>query len=112
VNNIRVHVERLVLEGLPVSASERPLLQAAMEAELIRLLGNGELAGELRAGAALTEVRAGAVLAVKESSPERLGADIARAVHQGLGHSSRRQSVKGSHRQSAASRQPLPGNRR
>lgn len=47
---ISVHVERLVLEGLPVSVSERPLLQAAIEAELTRLLRNGGLADEFRAG--------------------------------------------------------------
>jgi hypothetical protein len=36
--NISVHIERLVLDGLFVSHGQRPLLQAAVEAELTRLL--------------------------------------------------------------------------
>jgi hypothetical protein len=110
--NISVHVERLVLEGLPVSVSERPLLQVAIEAELTRLLRNGGLADELRAGAALTQVPAGTLRVGTESSPKELGTDIARAVHPGLGHASGRQSVKESRRLSVENRQPLPGNPR
>ena len=83
--NISVHVERLVLEGLSVSVSERPLLQVAIEAELTRLLRHGGLADELQAGAALTQVPAGTVRVATESSPKDLGTDIAHAVHQGLG---------------------------
>ena len=90
---IHLHIERLVLHGLPLSASERPLLQAAMEAELTQLLRNGELSDELRAGATLAQVRAGALRVGKESSPKKLGTDIAHAVHQGLGYSGRRMSA-------------------
>lgn len=106
---IQLNIERLVLDGVPISASERPLLLAAMETELTRLLRNGELSDELRAGAALAQVRAGSVQVSKGSSPKKLGADIAHAVHQGLGYSSRRQSVTVGRRLSAESRTPWPG---
>ena len=105
---ISVHVERLVLEGLPVSVSERPLLQAAIEAELTRLLRNGGLADEFRAGSALTQVPAGAVRVGTESSPTELGTDIAHAVHRGLSHRSRRPSVRVGRRFSVENRRSLP----
>lgn len=105
---INLHIERLVLEELPMSASEGPLLQAAMEAELTQLLRNGELSDQLRAGAALARVRAGAVQVGKGDSPKKLGQNIAHAVHQGLGHSKRRQSVTVGRRLAAESRSSLP----
>ena len=106
---IHLHIERVVLEGVPVSASERPLLRAAMETELTQLLRNGELSDELRAGATLAQVRAGAIQVAKESSPKKLGTDIAHAVHQGLGYSGRRRSVTVGRQLSSKNRSTLPG---
>jgi hypothetical protein len=106
---IHLHIERLVLEGVPVSASERPLLQTAMETELTQLLLHGGLSDELRSGAALSQVRAGVVRVGNEGSPKKLGADIARAVHQGLGHSGRRMSATAGRRLSAENRSSLSG---
>jgi len=106
---INLHIERLVLDGFPISLSERPLLQAAMETELTQLLRNGGLSDELRAGAVLTYLRAGAGRVGRESSPEKLGTDIAHAVHQGLGRSGRRRSGMVSRPSSAENRSSLPG---
>lgn len=106
---IHLHVERLVLDGLPVSASERPLLQAAMEAELTHLLRIGGLSDGLRNGAALAHVRAGTVRVGKESNPKKLGTDIAGAVHQGLGSATRKQFLPMEHRLPAEHRGALPG---
>lgn len=105
---INLHIERLVLDGLPISASERPRLEEAMATELAHLLGNGELSDEFRAGAALANVRAGAMRVGRESSPEKLGTDIAKAVHQGLGDSGTRQSATVGRRRSEK-RSPWPG---
>lgn len=91
--SIHLHIERLVLDGLPISTAERLLLQTAMETELSQLLRANGLSDELRAGAALAQVHVGDVQVGKGSSPKKLGSDIARAVHQGLGPSRRRQSV-------------------
>jgi hypothetical protein len=38
--NLTLHIERLVLDGLPVTSSNGVLLQAAVEAELGRLLAS------------------------------------------------------------------------
>jgi hypothetical protein len=37
--NLSLHIERLVLHGLPLSSADSVLLQAAVEAELALLLG-------------------------------------------------------------------------
>lgn len=88
---INVHIERVVLDQVPVSAGERSLFQATIETELKRLLRIHGLSDELRKGVALAHVRTGAVQIGKEGGPVKLGADVAGAVHQGLAHHSRTQ---------------------
>lgn len=83
---INVHIERLVLDGVPISATERPRFQAALETELTQLLRAGELSDELRAGASLVRMHAGAIQTGHETNPANLGVDVARSVHQVLGH--------------------------
>jgi len=38
--NISLHIERLILEGLPITSNSGPQLQAAVEAELTRLFAS------------------------------------------------------------------------
>jgi len=45
---LSLHIDRLVLDGLPVGGAERGQLQAAMVAELESLLASGALGAELR----------------------------------------------------------------
>ena len=56
--SIHLHIDRLVLEGLPLSPTDGPLLQAALESELTRLMGDG-LSPELAEGAAVPRNRRG-----------------------------------------------------
>jgi hypothetical protein len=80
---IVVHIERLILDG-PVSGGLAiELVQAALEAELARLLCAGGISPELTRGAALNTLRAGAITATPQ--PEALGARIAGALYAGLG---------------------------
>jgi hypothetical protein len=83
---ILVHIERLMLEGLPVTSLQSPLVRQAIERELARLLGTDGLSHELRRGAALPRVRAGALQLAGENPPAKLGVGIARAVHEGIGN--------------------------
>ena len=83
--NTNVHIERLVLDGIDLPYPQRPLLQAAVEAELARLLAAGGVAPGLRAGGALASVPGGAMHLAEGSDPTRLGTQIARAVHGGIG---------------------------
>lgn len=83
--NIRVHIERLVLDGLPVGRHQGPVIQAAVEAELTRLLGADGLAGSLISGGATPSVLAPGIRLAPESSPTQLGQQIGRAVYGGIG---------------------------
>jgi len=82
--NIRVHIERLVLEGLPLTRSQGPLVQAAVEAELARLMTEGGLAQELALGGAVPSVPADGIK-VAGGSPDHIGRQIARSVYGGIG---------------------------
>ena len=83
--NTNVHIERLVLDGIDLPYPQRPLLQAAVEAELARLLAAGGVAPSLRVGGALASVPGGAIHLAEGSDPAHLGTQIARAVHRGIG---------------------------
>jgi hypothetical protein len=85
--NINIHIERLVLDGLPISHSQRPLVQAAVEAELARLLAADGLAPNLQAGSVLPYVPGGSIQLASDGNPKRLGQQIAQAVYGGIGGS-------------------------
>jgi len=90
---INLHIERLVLEGLPVTAGQAPLVQSAVQQELTRLLGFGGIAPQLMTGGAMPYARGGAVRFGGEASSRQLGTQIAQSVHEGL---SPQKSTKGS----------------
>lgn len=79
---IRLHIDRLVLEGLPLGAHEGPLVQAAVEAELARLMAG---AAPPPSGGATARVTAPAISLTPDNSPAHLGQQIARSVHGGIG---------------------------
>jgi len=83
--NIRVHIETLVLDGLPLDRRQGPLVQAAVEAELGRLLAAGGLAPGLIAAGGVPRLTAGPLPPVAHSNPADLGAGIAGAVYGGIG---------------------------
>jgi hypothetical protein len=82
---VNVHIERLVLDGLPITSAQGPRVRHAVERELTRLLGVGGLSGELRAGGAVPSVRAGGFEVARENHPTGIGRQIARAVYGGIG---------------------------
>jgi hypothetical protein len=82
---IEVHIERLVLDGLPVTASEAPRVRAAVESELARLFATGGLNRELAAGGAVPRVDAPEVRLARRERPEAIGQGIARSVHRRIG---------------------------
>ena len=83
---IHLHIERVLLDGLPVTSAQGPLVQQAIEQELARLLETHGLAHELRPGATVPRVRAGSLRLSKENPPASLGQGIAKAVHEGIGN--------------------------
>jgi hypothetical protein len=83
--NVNLHIERLILEGIDLDPAERPLLQAALEAELGRLLTEGGVGTDLAGGGAVPSVRAGGFEMSGERDPVRLGQQIAGSVYGGIG---------------------------
>jgi hypothetical protein len=82
--NIELHIERLVLDGLPVESRQGALIQSAVEAELARLLAGNGLRPELLSGGAVGSLRAGGIQLEQGFSAPHLGEQIAGAVHSGI----------------------------
>ena len=82
--NINVHIEQLILEGLPITHSQRPRLQAAVETELARLLAADGLAPSSVAGGWVSHVPTGSIQLASANDPTHLGQQIAQAVYGGI----------------------------
>ena len=83
--NINVHIERLILDGLPIARHQGSLVQAAVEAELARLLAADGLTPSLLKGGALSHVQTGGIQLAGEGDPGQLGQQIAQAVYGRIG---------------------------
>jgi hypothetical protein len=84
--NIHLHIERLILDGLPIERAQGPHVQAAVEAELSRLLTENGLNATWKAGGAVPGVRASAIQLPSGSSPAEMGIQIAQSVYSGIGN--------------------------
>jgi hypothetical protein len=82
---VRVYIDRLILDGLPVTHHQGSLVQAAVSAELERLLSESGLPASLDAGVALPSVRANGIQLTSENSPTQLGTQIAGSVYSSIG---------------------------
>lgn len=89
--NVSLHIERLVLEGLPVTASQGALVQAAIETELIRLLADSKLR-HLRSGA-VEYSAAPPIQLSQKAEPLSLVQQIAHGVHRSVISSSLKSKV-------------------
>lgn len=78
--NINLHIERLVLEG--VAARQPALLEAALAAEIARLLSVGNVPSLLWHGDAVPSMRTAPITLVTD--PVAMGREIGQAIHAGL----------------------------
>ena len=84
--SINVHIERLILDGLPLERHQAPLVQSAVEAELAQLLAAEGLASGFRSGGHATpRVEAPGIQLASDSNAAHIGQQIARAVYGGIG---------------------------
>jgi hypothetical protein len=79
--NVRLHIERLVIEGIDVP--NRKALQAAVEGELGRLIGEGGLGANGLESERV--VQAPMISVASNPHPANLGRAIAGAVYGGVG---------------------------
>jgi hypothetical protein len=84
--NINLHIERLILDGLPLERSEGSQVQAAVEAELARLLMANGLGQQFQSGGAVPSVRT-PEMQLTDNSSIQIGQQIARSVYGGIGNS-------------------------
>ncbi|MFY9553198.1 MAG: hypothetical protein WAV20_00805 [Blastocatellia bacterium] len=77
---IRLHIERLILDGVRLDQRNRPGLHAAVESELTRLLLAGPLSQDLLAGGAVPSLTGTTVQLMSDVHPAELGSQIARSV--------------------------------
>ena len=83
--DVRLHIERLVLDGLDVTPAQRTTLARALEGELGRLISAGGVSGELVAGLSVPSMQAGASRVGAPFDPVGFGHEIARALYGGIG---------------------------
>jgi len=81
--NVKLHIERLTIDGAGLAPGGKERLLAAVEAELARLIARDGIAREYRAGGAAPALRAGTI-GTPPKNPAQFGIEIARAVHSGL----------------------------
>ncbi len=83
-NDIYLHIDRLILDGIDLPAGQGAAVQAALAGELSRLLTEGGLAGSLAGGGAFDSVPAAGIHLGEPASPAALGRQIARSVYGGI----------------------------
>ena len=76
--SVRLHIERLVLEGVPIGTAEVRHLQAALERELARLLSSAPAAGWT--GGAIGRLDATPVHLASGGSAQTWGCQVARSL--------------------------------
>ncbi len=84
--DIHLHIERLILDGLPIDRAQGAHVRAAVEAELSRLMTAHGLAPDLQTGGAVPSIRADGIQLAPGSSPAQMGRQIAQSVYSGIGN--------------------------
>ena len=83
--NITLHIERLILDGLPISSHDASLVRAAVEAELTRLVTERGIIPSPSTSTTVPHARAGSINLAHDLPPARLGQEIAGAVYKSIG---------------------------
>jgi hypothetical protein len=77
--SIDLHIEELVLHGLPLSGSQGSVMQAAIQTELARLLTEKGL--NHVSASATPHLSAGSIQLPNDNKPANLGQQIAQAIY-------------------------------
>jgi hypothetical protein len=78
---IKLHIERLVLEGFDLTAGDRRRLHNSVASHLARLLQRTDSVSGWTAGSTRTRLDAGRIQLPRSRSSVQLGRQIARAVY-------------------------------
>jgi hypothetical protein len=83
--NINLHIERLILDGLPIERNRAAHVQAVVEAELTRLFTENGIASHLQTDGVTPSLIANAIQLTIGGSPTQMGTQIAQSVYSGIG---------------------------
>ena len=83
--NVNLHIERLILEGLDVSAKERRMFTSAIEEELRQLLKAGGIGAGLQGGGSTARITAPSIQLRRDTGTGQLGKQVAGAIYGGIG---------------------------
>jgi hypothetical protein len=89
---INFHIERLVLDGLPVSAAQGARIGDLVERELSRLIAAGGL--DHGAGGAIARLTGPDIKIRRRDSAEATARNIALAIHKGVNGHARREAPR------------------
>ncbi|MCC7373469.1 MAG: hypothetical protein IT581_02350 [Verrucomicrobiales bacterium] len=94
--SVRLHIERLVLDGVPGNSRDLGRLRAALETELGRLLGDHASAGLSGGSTHLAKIAAPEIRWATNTDPAESGRDLARAIFSGMSSTLRPAGAAGS----------------
>ena len=80
--NISVHIEELVLDGLPVQDQNR--ITSAVQGELHRLLSQGELPAILKHNGSIGRLNGSSFQIERGATAEVIGKQVAQSLYGGL----------------------------
>lgn len=83
--SVRLHIERLVLDGINLGPHDRAHFVAAIESELARLVANGGISPALANGVALPSIAAPDTTFAPNAKPAQMGAAVAASLYRGVG---------------------------
>ena len=81
---IHLHIDTLVLDGVPVEVGDGEAVRAAVVEELTRLFASGAGVPDLRSGGARASVPAEGIRLTEGQTPAALGQQIGQAVYGGI----------------------------
>jgi hypothetical protein len=79
--NVNLQIERLILEGIDLSPSQRRHLQTVVATELAQLLTVQGVPAQWQAGGAIADLPAGKLAVTPSASPTEMGQQIAQQIY-------------------------------
>jgi hypothetical protein len=82
-HEINIHIDRIVLDGITLSAHDEPRFREVLQTELHRLITSEGLPGTFDNGANVPRVSS-EMGTPAQSNPTRLGTQLAQATYKGM----------------------------